>query len=95
MREGTSIERAQTERSGERRITQREAAARFPAPLSQSARNQQVSGAHVVGEAFRFLRSTKNWSLYDDEFFSLNLLAYPEKVGSLSELEAEVTASIG
>ena len=32
---------------------------------------------------------------FDDEFFSLNLLAYPEKVGSLSELEAEVTASIG
>ena len=31
---------------------------------------------------------------FDDEFLSLNLLAYPEKIGSLSELEAEVTASI-
>ena len=64
--------------------------------VSESCFALLLRGKDADGGAFISLQLLNLLRRYfDDEFFSLNLLAYPEKVGSLSELEAEVTASIG
>ena len=63
--------------------------------VSESCFALLLRGKDADGGAFISLQLLNLLRRYfDDEFFSLNLLAYPEKVGSLSELEAEVTASI-